>query len=179
MDRSGIDAAIAKAKELLGESNSIDSTGITSTISASVVDKSLERDQVPPEIAILLKSKQSEYTKSAKAFRNLHYLLLLSGALLSIATPFLIPIYPHVAQGTSLSIAAIVAFDQIFKPKEKWINFSEASDLITVQYLQLNGTYEPYKEIIDTIVNTESKSVRSIPDLDTVISRMIERSSQG
>ena len=105
-------------------------------------------------------------------FRNLHYFLLVSGAILSISTPFLIPINPIAAQITSITVVIALSIDHIFKPKEKWTVYSKATDLIQLQRFKSSGSYTKNKKVIDTIIETESRILDSVPDLNDVLAQV-------
>lgn len=120
----------------------------------------------------LTEIKHNEYTKKAKLFRNLHYFLLVAGAILSVATPFLIPINPVVAQITSIMVVISLSVDHIFKPKEKWTVYSKATDLIQLQLFKSSGAYTKNKKIIDTILETEARILETVPDLNDVLAQV-------
>lgn len=128
--------------------------------------------EIHPEVKALIRLKQTEYTKQAHIFRVFHYFLMVAAALLSITTPFLIPIQPVIAQITSVIVVLLLSIDQIFKPRERWALYSKATDLIQLQLFKVSGAYDANKEIIDTIITTESQILNTVPALNEVLQQV-------
>jgi len=130
--------------------------------------------EVDPIVKKLVDLKQGEYSKKAVFYKRLHYVSLTIGAVLGIATPFLIPNYPIFAQLSSIAVVAIISFDQIYRPKEKWALYSKATDLLQLQLFKMSGAYESNKEVIETIMNTEAQILSTVPDLNEVLQQVKE-----
>lgn len=128
--------------------------------------------EIDPVVKKLVEIKQKEYADKAAKFKIAHYTSLSLGAALGIVTPFLIPGQPIIAQITSVAVVFIISFDQIFKPKDKWSLYSKATDLLQLQLFQKAGAYEQNKELIDTIINTESQILTTVPGLNEVLQQV-------
>ncbi|MDC8829386.1 hypothetical protein [Alteromonas gilva] len=140
--------------------------------SMSGIGSSQATREIDPMVKKLVDIKQSEYSKKAILHKRLHYLFLTLGATLGIATPFLIPNDPTIAQFSSIAVVAIISFDQIFRPKEKWSLYSKATDLLQLQLFKMSGAYESDKEVIETILNTEAQILNTVPDLHEVMQQV-------
>ena len=134
--------------------------------------------EIDPEVRQLVTLKQAEYTKRARQFRLLHYMLLTTAASLSILTPFLIPVAPLVAQVSAIVVALLLATDQIFKPKDRWSLYSKSTDLLQLQLFKVSGRYESNKGLIDTIIETEAQILNTVPDLNEVLQKVAESSGK-
>lgn len=128
--------------------------------------------EIDPIVKKLVNSKQSEYSKKAILHKRLHYVSLTTGAVLGIATPFLIPYDTIIAQLSSIAVVVLISFDQIFRPKEKWALYSKATDLLQLQLFKMSGAYESNKEVIETIINTEAQILSTVPDLKEVLQQV-------
>lgn len=128
--------------------------------------------KIDPIVKKLVDIKQGEYSIKAVFYKRLHYVSLTLGAVLGIVTPFLIPNHPIFAQLSSIAVVAIISFDQIFRPKEKWALYSKATDLLQLQLFKMSGAYELNKEVIETIMNTEAQILSTVPDLNEVLQQV-------
>lgn len=136
------------------------------------VDSSLTIKEIDPTVKKLVNSKQSEYSKKATLHKRLHYTSLTIGAVLGIATPFLISDFKNIAQFSSIAVVVLISFDQIFRPKEKWALYSKATDLLQLQLFKMSGAYESNKEVIETIINTEAQILSTVSDLKEVLQQV-------
>lgn len=127
---------------------------------------------IDAEVKQLVALKQGEYAKKARLFNIIHYTSLTLGAGLGIITPFIIPKLPDLAQLTSIAVVALISFDQIYKPKEKWALYSKATDLMQLQIFKKMGVYDKNKDLIDTILSTESQILSTIPGLNEVLKQV-------
>jgi hypothetical protein len=83
--------------------------------------------------------------------------------------PFVVGNDTKWATALSLTIVVMTVLDTVLSPKDKWALFSKASDYLTVGRLKVSGEYEKYKELIDILFETESKSLEQLVSLNKVI----------
>ena len=117
----------------------------------------------------LINSKHREYSPKATLFQWLYYSTRLITGLSAGILPFVIGNDTKWATVLSLTIVVMTVLDTVLSPKDKWALYSKASDYLTVGRLKIGGEYEKYKELIDIMFETESKSLDQLVSLNKVI----------
>lgn len=131
--------------------------------------KSYELKKFKPEKVI--NDKFLSYQKKAIQYKWLFYLNRSIGGLSAGILPFIVtnPALSIFSIILSVIIVIITTFDLIFTPKDKWKLYSQACDLILIWHLKQNKKYEDYKDILDTIVDTEVKLLEKLSDLNSLL----------
>ena len=138
-------------------------------LSTSMIILHRDPEMEPGAVREMIDSKHREYARKTTIFKRVYYLTRLMAGLSAGVLPFVVNANPSVATGLAVAIVVVTVLDIVFDPKSKWALYSKATDFLTVARLKLSGDYEKYKQVIDLLVETESKELELLVPLQRVI----------
>jgi len=114
----------------------------------------------------LIEQKHSEYARAAKLYRILYYVTRSIAGLGAGLLPFVVSKSTGFATGISAAIVVVTIVDMVFGPKERWMLFSKAADLLTIERLRISGEYDKWKRLLDLLIVTENAKLERLIDLE-------------
>ena len=125
----------------------------------------------------LVEKKHSEYLKKAKLFSISYYAIRLMAGLSAALLPF--TIRTSVLWSTIFSVVTVMVtvLDLVFAPKDRWVLYSKATDLLAVAKIKARGDYEEHKEALEIITQTETANLQQLINLDDLVSKIDKASS--
>jgi hypothetical protein len=125
---------------------------------------------VQPLARQLVSQKHLEYGRAATRYRAVYYCSRIAAGLCAGLLPFVVSTQPNVATGLAIAVVAVTVLDLVFSPKDKWQLYSRATDLLAVEIMKQEGSYEQYRRMIDVIVKTETASLQRLISIDEIVS---------
>src|SRR5262245_59822381 len=92
----------------------------------------------------LIELKHLKFYIAGHLYCAFYYIPRLTVGLSAGALPFTITHSPTVATMLSATIVAATVVDLVFNPKESWVLYSRATDLLAIARLKVAGDYEKY-----------------------------------
>jgi len=127
----------------------------------------------PPSVAErLIEQKHAEYIRLTRRYQFLYFTTRCTAALCAVLLPFVIGAAPRVATGMSIAVAVCIAVDMVFSPKDLWVTYSKATDLLGIARLKQLGEYEKYKDALDVLMNTEAARLQRVKDIGEVLNAL-------
>lgn len=130
-------------------------------------------------VSRMVEEKHQEYLVKAKRYALAYYVTRLSAGLSAGLLPFTLQyvgptgsLLQRLPMALSIVIVVATVFDLVFGPKEKWILYSKATDLLAIAVLKAMGQYERYAESLDLILTTESAALQNIMNLNELVAKI-------
>ena len=125
-----------------------------------------------PEVIMVVRKKHEEYYRLSRLNAYTYYVTRLIAGLCSALLPFAVGVNDRVATFLAIAVAVTIAFDSVFKPRDRWQLYSRATDLLTIAEAKVTGQYERNKESLDLILATEAMKVDRLVDLKDVLEQV-------
>ena len=133
-----------------------------------------------PEVAKkLILQKHDEYCRSAKRFRTVYYVTRIFAVLPGVFLPLAAWTSPITAVVLSVLVTVAVGVDSIFKPKDRWVLYSQATDRLALAQLKATGQYEKWEEALKTIKDTESAALTRLAEIRDLTADKFHNKSSG
>jgi hypothetical protein len=122
-----------------------------------------------PDPATFIRDKHKAYYWCAKQYRRLYYLTRLCAGLSAGLLPFVVRESPSTAIVLSILIVLATVVDAVFTPKDHWVLYAKATDLLAAEQLKASGQYEQYKAALRTIEETEAAALKQLAGIRNLI----------
>jgi hypothetical protein len=116
-----------------------------------------------------IREKHKAYYWCAKQYRRLHYFTRLCAALSAGLLPFVVRESPATAIVLSILIVVATVVDAVFTPKDHWVLYAKATDLLAAEQLKAAGRYEEYRAALKTIEDTEAAALKQLAGIRNLI----------
>lgn len=127
-------------------------------------------------VGALVEAKHVEYVEKARRYSLFYYVTRLVAGLSAGILPFTVGRIEWQAWSIGLSVAIVIitVFDLVFTPKDRWVLFSKATDLLTIAKVKALGEveYAKYSVALDTLLNTESANLAQVINLNDLVSKI-------
>lgn len=134
----------------------------------------MEYSLTPPttDIDRMINDKHHEYLKKARLYSKLYYTTRILAGVSAAILPFIIGKSQTWATILAIIIAVLTVFDSVFSPKDKWVLYSKATDMLSLAMMKARGEYEMNKEIVDVILQTETGNLQQLVGLQELLERV-------
>lgn len=136
----------------------------------SFVPRDSSKEDPTDQMIKIIEEKQQEYITLAKRYRLFYYLTRLCVGLGAGLLPFTLQ-YPTAPKIISVVIVITTVLDAVFNPKNNWVLYSQATDLITLAMFKRLGHYDKFEEVISTVLETE----RAASQINTNLEDMLKK----
>jgi hypothetical protein len=130
-------------------------------------------------VSKLVTDKHKGYLKLARLNQIAYYVTRVVASLCSALLPFVVSNHVQLATAFAIAIAVSVVIDTVFKPRENWQLYSEATDLLAVAELKLQGRYEKYKALFDILMATEKMKMERLAGLKEMLDEVDKIKPKG
>lgn len=113
--------------------------------------------------------KRQSYFTSASRYKLLYYSVRLLVGVAAGLLPFFVTWNSGAAVFLSVLVVVGTVLDSVFTPHAKWKTFSRASDLLFLFEAKASSEYDRFAEAIDVILETESKAVSELLDVNSLV----------
>jgi hypothetical protein len=86
--------------------------------------------------------------------------------------PFVVSNHVQIATAFAIAVAVSVVVESVFKPRENWQLYSEATDRLAIAELKLQGLYDQYKELLDVLLATERRKMERLTGLKELLAEV-------
>ena len=130
-------------------------------------------------VSKMVEEKHQEYLAKAKRYASLYYATRLAAGISAGLLPFALQyndsislILRQLPVALSVIVVLATAFDSVFNPKDKWVLFSKATDLLAIAKIKAMGQYEQYAETLNLILTTESAALQQVMNLNDLVNKI-------
>lgn len=127
----------------------------------------------------MIEGKHQEYLTKARLYSILYYVTRLVTGLSAALLPFVVGKSQSWASILAVIVAVLTVIDAVFSPKDRWVLFSKATDMVSLAKMKAKGEYETNKEIVDLILQTETGNLQQLVSLQELIEQTKRAAKSG
>lgn len=130
---------------------------------------------MPPfegDLGSVIRLTHKKYALKATIFKYIYYSFRIIAGLSACLLPFIVPYSQIFATILAAIVAVVTVLDTIFVPKDKWRLYSLAADKLWVEQVKNSGEYEKYKAQIQEIIETETKEMELLTELQQMLDKI-------
>jgi hypothetical protein len=117
----------------------------------------------------MINAKHAQYVAKARLYAASYYTTRLLAGLSACLLPFVVGYSKTWATALAIVVAVTTVFDQVFSPKDRWVLFSKATDMIALARIKATGDYDKYKDVLDVILQTETGNLQQLMGLQELV----------
>jgi hypothetical protein len=119
----------------------------------------------------IINTKHKEYYTAARRYRAMYYITRLGAGLSAGLLPFVVTAYPVGASALAVAVVIFTVVDAVFRPQDKWRTLSQATDMLYVARLKVEGKYKELKDFVDIILTTEERHTLDLVGLEQLVKK--------